>query len=41
MEVEPNIVSEEAGKVYSELQVKQLLWVTFPFTIVSYSIELI
>lgn len=29
MELDPNIVSEEAGKLYSELQVKQLLKLFF------------
>lgn len=31
VELDPNIVSEEAGKLYSELQVQQLLKLFFPF----------
>lgn len=31
VELDPNIVSEEAGKLYSELQVKQLLQVIVSF----------
>lgn len=31
VELDPNIVSEEAGKLYSELQVQQLLKLFSPF----------